>query len=302
MEEVRVLTPTAPFDFAATLAALGSFTGSPDRRDIDPVGGCLRQAWRVDGEAVVAELRSVGALTAPALTLRVARGAPAATMDRLERVVRRDLAIDLDVDALERVADPAFVGVLERLRGYHPPRFPSPFEAACWALVRQRTPMSFATASMERLLRGLGETVREGGAVYDLFPRPCAFDDAARPALLAATNNLRKVDRLVATAARFARLDEATLERAPYDEVASLLLEAKGLGRWSVEFILWRALGRYERVPWSDTGALEAISRVYAPGMTVARGTARELAERYGRSQGLWLTYLKRFVFTLGSA
>lgn len=302
MIELLRLRPRAPFDFARTLEALADFPGSPVRRDVDVAGGSLTQGWRVGARCHALTIRSEGTTSAPSLTVEAPAALPAGDVDRLECTLRRALSLDVDLGPLEAAADPAFEPVLQALHGYHPPRFPSPFEAACWTLVRQRTPMSFATASMERLVADLGATCTIAAETYDCFPQPTDLDASTRPALLGATNNVRKVERLVATAAAFATLRPEELERAPYDEVFGGLMRIHGLGRWSVEFVMLRGLGRYERTPWSDTGALAAISRVYVPGFTLARGSARELAERYGGSQGLWLTYLKRYVFTLGLA
>ena len=132
-------------------------------------------------------------------------------------------------------------------------------------------------------------------SALSVFPSPAALGEEARPALLAATNNLRKVDRLRGLADAFLGVDEGRLRTAPYDEVFAWLVKLPGLGPWSAEQVAWRGLGRYERTPWRDTGALSAIGAVYAGGLTPALGSARELAERYSWLQGLWLRYLKAY-------
>ncbi len=296
------LSPAAPFDMAHTLAALAGFAASPVTRRPGP--NAFRQAWRPDGggRPRVVELRSLGSVDRPRLTAHVDDPLDAAEREALARTVTRSLALELDVRPLEPVADPPFRPVLSALRGYHPPRFPHPFEAACWALVRQRTPVAFAVTSMARIAAALGERLPAGGDTYSLFPEPAALAHGARRALLAATNNTRKVDRLVAAARVFLAVEDGWLLTAGYEEAYRWLLGVPGLGPWSAELVLQRALGRFERVPWTDTGALSAISRVYTPGLSIARGSARELAERYGWLQGLWLQYLKRYVFTLAKA
>lgn len=292
-------TPAAPFAIEHTLAALTRFPASPVNREFLRDG--VRQAWRPApaGEPRVVTVRSVGELDRPRLRFEIDGPSDLDARTALARTLRRALALDLDPAPLERVDDPAFAPVLAALRGYHPPLFATPFEAACWTLVRQRTPRGFAVATMRRLAAALGDRLAAGDGAYLLFPEPSEVGDGARPALLAATNNTRKVDRLVGAAHAFAVADPEWLWSAPYEEAYRWLLGVPGMGPWSAEFVLQRALGRFERVPWTDTGALPAISRVYTPGLTIARGSARELAERFGRLQGLWLQYLKRYVFTL---
>lgn len=293
------LRPVAPYAFEHTLQALAGFRASAVTRERLPGG--FRQAWRVAAGSAprVVTVRSSGTVERPRLEAEVDGPLDEAAREDLERVLTRALALDLDVRPLENVPDPAFTPVLEALRGYHPPRFTSPFEAACWTLVRQRTPVGFAVATMARLVETLGPRVAAGSSGFRLFPEPDDLTDAARPALLAATNNTRKVDRLVGTARAFACADPDGLWSAPYEDAYRWLLGVPGMGPWSAELVLQRALGRFERAPWTDTGALPAISRVYAAGFSIARGSARELAERYGWLQGLWLQYLKRYVYTL---
>ena len=113
--------------------------------------------------------------------------------------------------------------------------------------------------------------------------------------MIAATNNLRKVERLEGLAAEFATVSEAELLAAEYDEVLKWLKSLPGLGPWSAEQVIWRGFGRVERAPWRDTGALGAVSAVYTPGLTLVKGAARELARHYGELQGVWLSYLKAY-------
>ena len=113
--------------------------------------------------------------------------------------------------------------------------------------------------------------------------------------ILAATNNIRKTERLLSLIQAFAGADEPFLRYAPYGEVARWLLQIQGLGAWSVDFIMLRGLGRTEHTPWTDTGLLGAVSSVYTGGFEISLGRARELAEPYGSEQGLWAHYLKTY-------
>lgn len=302
------LAPRAPFAFEHTLAALATFPAAGPRRRATGEGLDLALRPSDLGAApdaagpTVARLRSIGTVDDPRLEAVVERPLDDDGREAVAAALRRILALDLETAPLDDVEDPVFAPVLAALRGYHPPRFASLFEAASWAVVRQRTPRGFAEASMERLARLLGERLEGFGASFDLFPAASAVDDASRAALLAATNNTRKVDRLVPLARQLAGLPVPWFDAAPYAEARARLQGLPGLGPWSTEFVLWRGLGRYERTPWTDTGALPALSRLYTPGLTLARGSARELAERYGWLQGLWLLYVKRYVFTLRAA
>lgn len=293
------LAPTRPYSWRQTAAALAGWDAAPDRGRAAADGAWLLPV-RVPGtpRAAVVELRA-GA-SDEALVATVAWGdLEDGDADGVARELERRLALGLDTAPLQTAAaaDPAFAPVAALLRGFHPPLIASVFQAACWTVVRQRTPPSFAHATMERLaaLLGPGPLGPAGAPELRLFPAPADMGDEARPQLLAATNNLRKVERLRGLADAFLGVDEAWLRSAPYDEAFRWLVGLPGLGPWSAEQVMWRGLGRYERVPWLDTGALSAVGDLYLRGLTPARGTARELAERYGWLQGLWLRYLKAY-------
>lgn len=320
-------TPSPPFSWQQTVTALQGFGPVPDRgRRVEGSGSPCGAAGDVQEPGVVSagsagpswELAlRVGTDPERLTTVRLEPGAgegpfvpdfklhvPDAhdlTLGEAHEIVAQlddFLALWLEVGPLveESANDPAFQPVVAALYGYHPPRFRSAFQAACWTVVRQRTPQKFAVTTMERIVALLGDHVPAAdGASLPLFPVPARMAHGARPELLAATNNLRKVERLEGLAAEFASVDEAELRTAPYDEAFKWLKGLPGLGPWSAEQVMWRGLGRLEHTPWRDTGALDAISAVYTPGLTLVKSAAREQAKHYGELQGLWLAYLKAY-------
>lgn len=294
------LRPVAPFDFRHTLARARRMRSSPSLLGAD--GGRLRAALRVDGAPLLAGVEASGSVERPALEVRLRSASPLGerTLAAAETRIRRWLRLDDDLAAFYALAerDPAFEPVLARLRGFRMLEHATPFEAACWAVVQQRTPNAFAYRTMARLAALLGDPVGADGETRHAFPEPATFVMNAREPILEATNNTRKTDRLVPLGQAFASLDEAWLRREPYGEVARRLKRIHGVGQWSVEYILLRGLARYERTPWTDTGLIPALSRLYTGGLAIDRGSARELAERYGWWQGLWAHYVKTYAFS----
>ncbi len=292
----RTLTPTPPFDFARTLAVLARFQADGVYKRVG--ANSLTQAFRVGDGPVLVELSSTGTVERP--ELRAVLTAPdALRKKRVERVLehlRWYLGLDDDLTPFYAHArrDDAFRPVLEQLYGYHQVKFPTLFTCLCWALVTQRTPNSFAFKTMAALSETLGSALSMDGETYTVFPEPSAFlDPDAPPLVLAATNNTRKTERLLPLARALLAEDETFLRTAPYDEVYSRVKTFPGLGDWSVQYVMLRGLGRYERSPWTDTWLLEGVSRAYTGGLSISRGDAAKLAESYGWYQGLWVHYLK---------
>lgn len=317
------VTPAPPFSWAQTLAALATFAAVPDRgRRVAEAArppavpgaeagaptseeGSWELAMRLeDGDQRLVTVRLSPAPGegpyAPDIRLTVSNGQDLtlgeaqSVWDQLDQFL--SLSLDLRPLVDEARNDPAFQPVAAALFGFHPPRFRSAFQAACWTIVRQRTPQKFAVATMQRLTALLGTEVATGTAAsLHLFPTPGAMAHGAREGLLAATNNVRKVERLEGLADQFQAINEAELITADYDQVFKWLKSLPGLGPWSAEQVMWRGLGRVERTAWRDTGALSAVSAAYTPGLTLVKGAARELAGHYGDLQGVWLSYLKAY-------
>lgn len=298
ISQTMTLEPGPPFSMAKTLRALAQFQVTQANRSIE--GGKLIEAALTSAGPVICELAACTAERPRLrLTIHADRELPGEVVREAGAALSQRLGLDDDLSTLYRAAraDPAFGPVLKRCLGLRLIRTSTPFEAACWAVIQQRTPNGFAYRTMARLIELLGERIDFRGRTYTLFPTPERLAYGARPALLAATNNTRKVDRLEPLGQAFSRLESTLLSEAPYAEVAAWLRRIPGVGAWSVDYILLRGLGRTERTPWNDTGLLEAISQVYTQGFQISRGSARELAERYGWLQGYWAHYLKVFTF-----
>lgn len=287
------LPATPPFSFEKTLLFIRTvyaqdYERVPAREQV--VGNTLRRIVSVSGRPLLFEVEAAG--DAVAVTLHAERLDDALIAAAADRV-RFYLGLDDDLEPLYRRADPVFKGVLKILHGYHMVKVLTPFEAACWAMVQQRTPNAFAHKTMARFAAAFGRALTVGGKTYTAFPEARQMLENPHARVLAATNNTRKTERMLSLIEVFSRADETFLRSAPYGDVARWLLQIKGFGAWSVDFVMLRGLGRTEHAPWTDTGLPWGVAKVYTGGFDVSPGRMRELAERYGPEQGLWAHYVK---------
>lgn len=286
-----VLTPKAPFRFKHTLEFLKNFQSDGVLKGVTETR--LRFALLVQNQAVLVSLEESAEGLSGTLHAELLNQA---LKDECLKQVRFFLSLDDDLSEFYQKAqqDDAFKAILKRLYGYHQVKFPSLFGCACWALITQRTPNSFAYKTMSKLTELLGDEMTVEGERYTTFPQAKDFlANGANAAILEATNNTRKTERLIPIAEAFAVADEDFLKMAAYDEVAKWLKNIHGLGQWSVDYIMLRGLGRKERSPWTDTQIMNSISKVYTHGLSISRGDAKKIAEMYGWQQGYWVHYLK---------
>lgn len=287
----QIIKPKQPFVFNHSLARLKDFKSDGLTRYVDAQE--LSFALELKGQKVIVELKDQGQ------DLLSTLHSETLTADLIEHsldAVSFHLSLQDDLSAFYQLAqkDDAFKPMLNELYGYHQVKFVTVFACACWALVTQRTPNSFAFESMKKLVQFLGDELNYQAKSYTTFPTPQSFlQSNARAALLEATNNTRKTERLLAIAEAFVTADEQFLRNAPYEEVARWLKKIHGLGQWSVDYIMHRGLGRMERSPWTDTQIMRVISESYTNSLSISTGDAKILAETYGWQQGYWVHYLK---------
>ncbi|MBV8756081.1 MAG: hypothetical protein JO257_02325 [Deltaproteobacteria bacterium] len=96
-----------------------------------------------------------------------------------------------------------------------------------------------------------------------------------------------KAERIVSVVRGVARLGEAFLRTAPYDDAKRALLEIPGIGPFSATAILMRGLGRHDQNP---------VLEMFADEVRSVYGTAWDeaaITRRYGDQIGYWTYYLK---------
>jgi DNA-3-methyladenine glycosylase II len=139
------------------------------------------------------------------------------------------------------------------------------------------------------LTERFGGSLELDGKTYWAFPDYTRLREAKPKDILEATRNQRATLRLTSLLSSFEELDEEFLKTAPYDKAAARLQNIKGIGEWSSQFILFRGLGRVEKLsPMNIRPLAETIQKVYGP----AGKPLEEINSTYGRWSGYWSVYL----------
>lgn len=285
------LRATPPFDFAKSLEFVERFSPAHGEQVVED--GTLSKALRVRGRTIAFEVRAADRSPPDGVAFRLLAEAPVSPALRKEIGARISsyLSLEDDLEPFYRLgrADRAFAPRLRRLHGLHQVKFLTPFENACWAVLAQRIPMPVARSLKQMLVQELGGSIQLGGATLAAFPEP---EDvlAANGRVGSIIRNQRKARYVIAVAEAFAEVDERFLMEGDLDQVQSWLRSIEGIGEWSAAFVLFRGLGRIDRMPLTAP-FLESVRAVYG-----ARLTDREVAgisERYGPWAGYWSMYLR---------
>jgi DNA-3-methyladenine glycosylase II len=281
------LEAAAPFAFDHSLSFLCSFAPTAGEQEIAP--RTLTKAYALGDRAVLTRVTE----TPRGLTCALESETPLtdAEQKRIVDRVRFQLSLSDDLalfDARAR-ADRSFAPIARRWRGHHHVKFASPMEITAWAILAQRN-MRAARPVKDRLVRALGPSITSEGKTHHAFPEPRALTDvrAVRPLVRTDAEALAIANAAhVLSTPGFVR----TLLSTSYDEALGLLRELPRIGPWSAAFILFRGLGRMERLADRSGPIFAAARRVYGPKRDAE---LRGIAESYGAWLGYWALYLRR--------
>jgi DNA-3-methyladenine glycosylase II len=175
----------------------------------------------------------------------------------------RLLGLHVDLRPFYRMAaqDPRLRTLVAPYRGFRPPRFASVFEAFLNGVSCQQLSLAAGLTVLTRLSARFG--VQTAGVDQRACPRPEDLSAARVASLRALGYSGAKVRAILETARAivhgsldlegFSTLDDAT--------ALAHLLELRGVGRWTAEYVLLRGFGRLNVFPGDDVGARNGLHR-----------------------------------------
>jgi DNA-3-methyladenine glycosylase II len=163
-------------------------------------------------------------------------------LDAATAQVRRFLSLDIDGREWPEVGrrDSVIGAAQQRLPGFRPCGFYSPYEAAAWSVLSQRISMKQAAAMKTRLTQQFGDD----GA----FPAPAVLLDAT----LELPGRKAEYLRAVAEAALDGRLSGGHLRSLAADEALADVQSILGLGPFAAELVVIRGANFPDVLPQNE--------------------------------------------------
>jgi DNA-3-methyladenine glycosylase II len=291
-----ILHPKPPFDFALTAAHQTYYRGSSGADRFDH--GVYSRLLDLDGQLVLVRVANSGTQEAPELQVQVTgQHLDERLAAAVSRAVERIFGLDCDLTGFYALAgsDPLIARLIAPFRGLHPPQTASVFEALVLAILGQQISSAVARVLRQSLVEALGPALTVDGVTYQAFPRPALVAAAGSERLRTLKLSMRKAAYIGDIARRVAdgTLVIEDLYEATNVEVAERLLPLRGVGRWTVEWVLARALGRSDAFPADDLALQRALGRLlYGEPRRLSAAEATAVAERWGPYRGLVTTYL----------
>ncbi len=136
----------------------------------------------------------------------------------------------------------------------------SVFDGLLWSIIGQQINFAFACLLRRRLVERTGTPLADSSGLY-VPPTPAAVAALDPADLLSLQFSRQKADYLIQTARLVAtgKLDLTGLRSLSATRAERTLLAVRGLGPWSVNYLMMRALGFPDCVPYGDTGVTSGL-------------------------------------------
>lgn len=243
---------------------------------------------------LLVEVASTGTINVPELSISLP-DAPdgAAVADEIAFA----LNTDFDLSHFYRIAkdDSVLSQATRTFCGLHPPRNSSLFQTLLLSIVSQQISGAAARAIRGRIIEALGTPLSFNGRTFHLFPGAESFLKSGREALRSLGLSNRKAEYVLEIASREVEgfLDIRRLEKLDNQEVLRELVQLRGIGHWTVQWVLINSLGRMDAFPAGDLALQRAISEHYLGGKRLdEKETAAFARERWPGYAGLATIYL----------
>ncbi|MGR3812152.1 DNA-3-methyladenine glycosylase family protein [Jiulongibacter sp. NS-SX5] len=174
---------------------------------------------------------------------------------------------DLETDLEEFYAiakhDKILAPLIHQFRGLRLVKVPDLFEAASWSIIGQQINLPFAYQCKRRLIEHIGNGKEITGQKHFAFPKPEEVLKITDEDFVKMKFSRQKVKYLrhLSEAILERKIEKSNLQTLTYDEAERKLLELKGIGKWSANYILMRCLGFKEAFPAADVGLHNALKK-----------------------------------------
>lgn len=173
----------------------------------------------------------------------------------ISTAINKLLGLQVDLSPFYEVArsNDRLWSLVDRFRGFKPPRFPSVFEAVTNGISCQQLSLVVGITLLDRLTANYGLAVGD----HHAFPRPEDLLTASVENLRALGYSGRKAQNILAIALAITsgELDLEALNDLDDSSAITSLCNIYGIGRWTAEYVALRGLGRMNIFPADDVGA-----------------------------------------------
>ena len=294
---VTIVRPLPPYDFELT-AGQPNYSREQPFKTEEYVDGCYIRLLDLGDKVALANVRSVGTVDEPELSVELTGNDLTNTdTDRAAKQITWLLGCDQDLrpfyDAVVR--DPVLADVIHDFYGYHNTRTASVYEALVQAVLGQQI-----ATNVSRIIRSL--LVENYGVRATIMDREWYAFPRAESLAIAEVDDLRQLKLSFRKAEYIQGIARTALDSGDNldgmhdlkdDEVVKRMVAMRGVGQWTAQWVLVRALARPDGFPVGDLALRKTVSSLYFDGAEMDDNQLLTFSERWSP----WRSYATSYLF-----
>ena len=294
---VTAVRPVPPYDFELT-AGQPNYSREQQFKTEEYVDGCYVRLLDLGHTVALANVRSAGSVDQPELSVELTGDdLTDADADRGARQITWLLGCDQDLRAFyDAVAgDTILADVVNDFYGYHNTRTASVYEALVQAVLGQQIATNVSRIIRSLLVENYGVRATIVGREWYAFPR-------AESLAIAEVDHLRQLKLSYRKAEYIQGIARAALDSGDNldgmhdledDDVVKRMVAMRGVGQWTAQWVLVRALSRPDGFPVGDLALRKTVSSLYFGGAEIDDRQLLEFSERWSP----WRSYATSYLF-----
>ena len=284
------IAPKVPFDFKLIASLYSRFpTQCVDIYEV----GVYKRALRIGGKIHFIKVRSSGSVGEPKLFVETK---PSVQKSLVEEKIKWMFGTEENLGGFYKLAlkDEKFAPVIKDLYGLRAPKTPNAFEALIIAITEQQIALPVALGLRKRLVKRFGEPIEVRGCKYYAFPTPDSLVRAEPREIRKLGLSTRKSEYIVDVAKKVAKkeIDLEEMRGWKQERILETLTKIRGIGPWTVEYMMCRGMGRYEALPANDLALRTSLTKFLDKKERISEKEARKFLERFGKYKGYAAFYL----------
>ncbi len=285
--------PKPPFSFDLVAGLYSRFP----TQCVDIYGeGVYERALEVKERIYLIKVKSIGLLNEPKLLVEVLPEGETIDKQSIEEKIKWMLGTEDEIKEFYKIGlkDRKFSQIIRNLYGLRPTKTPTVFEALIIAISEQQIALPVALAIRKRLVEKYGESITIGEKKYYAFPSAEALAQAKSAEIKELKFSSKKADYMIDVSTRVVNneLNLETMKGGEINKVTAILSQIKGLGPWTIAYMLCRGMGRYETLPAADMGLRTSVTNYLREKEKVSEREVRKVLEPFGKYRGYAAFYL----------
>lgn len=291
--QTLILNTSATFSFSSCLWYLHQWCDHECLYRIE--GKTLKKAVRLNGSPVYFEMseQSPSQLTVNYVTSDGNDVTPDGLKDYITALfdLNTDLLPFYQLGEQHDLLEP----VIQKLHGLRIVGIPDLFEGICWAITGQQINLTFAYTLKRRFVETFGDRMEHKGHVYFIFPDAALVAQLSVADLTALQFSARKAAYIIGIAKAITdqELTKAQLQALPLEQARERLVQWKGIGNWTANYVLMKSLQMRDAFPIEDVGLHNALKKL----MQLPQKPSLSAIEQWAKPWAGWRAYLTFYLW-----